>query len=457
MCGLVAVITKQPNGFSKDLVDAYNALLYIDSLRGMDSTGSILIENDGDMSWNKEAVASPLFCQTSEHKAQLNAAFSRGRALVGHNRAATRGVVNDENAHPFTVDNRITLVHNGTLFGDHRKLANVDVDSHAIAHVIHEEGDDVEKAIKKINGAYALIWHDYKNSTLNFLRNEQRPLHYVEVNNGYLWASEANMLTWILARFPSLKPTDDGICMLEAGTLVTFDFSNRSWSVVSKKLDLKPPVETTYSGSTTYYGRHRHSFYGQDYDDEYAGDCTPVFGTRPTCDITPVSQQQSRHISRETKKDIERTSNAIILTAGAKVSTPRIILEEQRIARDAKIDLTVQAFSMDNDKMKQGEWVLATGLDYQTVAKDSPSGGYFLYGVLDSDPNYLVRVFLTPSVVETDILDVVLNTKKFRAPIGSRSYSAYHNAADGRGYAMLQSQAWQRVKDEESTKDIVNV
>jgi len=148
-------------------VDAYNALLYIDSLRGMDSTGSILIENNGDVSWNKEATTSPLFTQLPEHRKQLNEAFQRGRALVGHNRAATRGVINDENAHPFTVDNRITLVHNGTLTGDHRKLADVDVDSHAIAHVIHENDGDVEKAIKQINGAYAF------DSGMTLRRNSQ--------------------------------------------------------------------------------------------------------------------------------------------------------------------------------------------------------------------------------------------------------------------------------------------
>lgn len=454
MCGLVAAITKQPNGFSKDLVDAFNALLYIDSLRGMDSTGAFLVENNGDLSWNKEAVASPIFCQAPEHKAMLGAAFSRGRALVGHNRAATRGVINDENAHPFTVDNRITLVHNGTLFGDHRKLADVEVDSHAIAHVIHENGDDVEAAMKKINGAYALIWHDYRNSTLNFLRNEQRPLHFVEVNNGYLWASEDNMLTWVLARFPNLKPTADGIRPLEAGTLVTYDFANNSWSLDVKKLDVKPPVTTTYyGGSANNYGQHYGSgrnVYANAYEDDDGE--TYVFGGRPACEMP-------QHKPQQTSTNVVRTT-PLVLSPGMAATTPRVVKEEQKIARDGGFNMPCQTFMATNDSFKQGDWLRAEALDYQYVATKDNSGGYFVYGRLQRDSRYMVRIHVTPDVSETDVLDLVLNNKIFGAQINGRMFTAYHDASMGAGYAMLTATKWTRVvetAEDSSTKDTVNV
>ena len=172
MCGLVGVVTKNGNGLTRDQVDAFNDLLFIDALRGMDSTGVFLIDRDGSMDMAKEATASPEFRTKAEYKDLLASAFRSGRALVGHNRAATRGTVTDQNAHPFVVDDRITLVHNGTLWNGWEKMtkSKVDVDSHAIAHKIHECGDDVEKALQQVDGAYALIWHDFKNNTLNFIQ-----------------------------------------------------------------------------------------------------------------------------------------------------------------------------------------------------------------------------------------------------------------------------------------------
>lgn len=435
MCGLVGIITKLGNGFNKDQVDAFNDLLFIDSLRGMDSTGCFLVENDGTLSWNKEAVPSPEFCRKKEHQDMLKQGFLRGRALVGHNRAATRGVVNDENAHPFTVDDRITLVHNGTLYGDHRKLADVDVDSHAIAHVIHESGDDVEAAIQKINGAFALIWHDFQNNTLNFLRNNARPLHWVETTSGYLWASEANMLEWILSRYPNMKPAAEGIQLLTAGTLVRFDFSNHSWKLDTKELKLEAPkpAYTSYGSRGPYHSRHwadeddcGFSFLGQQHDCAY--------------DVPFVPKQTSTNV-------VQRVNQH---TA---VNTPRIIKEEMRIAKDLGLNMSGPTFAASSDTVKTDEWVVMECRDYNTVAHQSDASGYFLYGLLQTDPRYMVRVFVDQSVPEMEVLDMSLNHKDIMVKVTARSWRAFYNAFDGDGYGMIACNKWTHIPVLEEIKE----
>lgn len=443
MCGLVGIVTKLGNGFNKDQVDAFNDLLYLDSLRGMDSTGVFLVENNGTLSWNKEAVASPDFCRKKEHQDMLQQAFRTGRALVGHNRAATRGVVNDENAHPFTVDDRITLVHNGTLYGDHRKLADVEVDSHAIAHVIHENGDDVEKAIQQINGAFALIWHDYEKKTLNFLRNSARPLHWVETPTCWIWASEANMIEWILARYSNLRGNSAvTVAPLTPGMLTTYAFENYSWKVDSKEIKMDAP-KPTYVPTTSHGGGRGR--YWPDYDDEdvnqlangYCGfDLNPNY--TDTKDAVPF-------VPKQTSTNVVRLGHN-----QPAVNSPRVINEEMKVARDLTINMSGPTFAATDNVVKVDEWVSVECKDYITIAKDTAASGYFIYGVLVKDPRFMVRVYVEPTVDEMTVLDLTLNAKVVLAKVASRSWRAFYNAADGQGYGLIACSRYNEVVEMET-------
>lgn len=426
MCGLVAIVTKNHHGFVKDQVDAFDNLLYIDALRGMDSTGVFVVDKDGSMELAKEATASYDFRQAVEYQDLCKSAFRTGRAMVGHNRAATKGSVVDTNAHPFVVDDRITLCHNGTLWGDWSKLADakVEVDSHAIAHKIHECDDDVEKALQQVSGAYALIWHDFKHNTLNFVRNSQRPLNYVETANGWIWASEANMIEWILARYKFKKESE--ITELGAGILVTYDFSNSSWKLDHKEIKLEAPKPVyqnpVWNGA---HVRNPHAVAYNDADDEDGG--WNSFG-RPACEPLHMAEMQKR--VQDYNEQGTRLARARL--------TGRTIANENSLAVTHKLDIPVITFSTQSEELAEDDtWVLATCIDWDTVKPNDGSMGYFLYALLNKDTNYMVKVFLPSTTDETDLLDWSLNGVEADFHVMSRQWRGYTDAGNGQGYAML--------------------
>lgn len=241
MCGLVGLVNKYQNGFTQQQKDVFGTLLFVDMLRGDDSTGAFVIQNNGDLSMAKDATNSIDFIRSKEFDDLLTKAYRNGSALIGHNRKATRGNVTDANAHPFIVDERICLVHNGTLWGDHKQHADVEVDSHAIAHLLTQHTPD--EVVNKISGAYALIWYDFERQELNFLRNKERPLYWVELDDCWLWCSEQSMLEFVRHRY-NLKFKQNPM-LLPEHVINVFKLQDKNWDVSSRKLDYKTP---TYSG-----------------------------------------------------------------------------------------------------------------------------------------------------------------------------------------------------------------
>jgi hypothetical protein len=129
---------------------------------------------------------------------------STSRALLGHCRAATRGESSRFNAHPFCFDN-IVGTHNGTLsYQSHKKLtgeAKFQTDSEAIFAEIEAFG--IGPTVKKFKGykendtfscpdAYALVWYDTRENSINFLRNKERPLYFAfdKKREQLFWSSE---------------------------------------------------------------------------------------------------------------------------------------------------------------------------------------------------------------------------------------------------------------------------
>lgn len=258
MCGIVGLISQYTNGFNNDEMSIFSDLLFLDTVRGFDSTGVFGVENSGNVYMHKEASNGLAFLQTPEYKQFKMQMFREGKFMVGHNRAATRGSVTDKNAHPFWVDDKIVLVQNGTYKGSHHHLKKTDVDTEAVAHTI-SDSSTVEEALQKINASYALVWYNAATEELNLIRNSERPLYIAEYGvSGIAWASEDTFLKFAFerAKVEFSKPP----VMVPEHTLITFKLNNKgSYFRTDTALNaayVHPKSE--YGDYTDYMGRYSH-------------------------------------------------------------------------------------------------------------------------------------------------------------------------------------------------------
>lgn len=239
MCGIVGIVTGQSNGLTTNEVDAFKEMLFVDTLRGFDSTGVFVVDNYGDVYGAKDAINGASFIRRSEFSDVMTTAYMDGKFVVGHNRWATRGSITDKNAHPFIIDDNLVLVQNGTYRGSHHHLKATDVDTEAVAHVINEH-ENVEEALQKIDAAYAFVWYNQKKKQLAIIRNDERPLYIAYTKNGaVLFASEMETILFAASR-NTLELTGKPY-LIEDCQLLTWTYNDESkdWDFQSQtKLDI---------------------------------------------------------------------------------------------------------------------------------------------------------------------------------------------------------------------------
>ena len=239
LCGLVGVL----GHITYKEENAFNQLLLVDTLRGKHSTGVALVSAGGDVDVFKKAVNALDFLDFNTYGDLCKYKYN---CMLGHNRYATKGAINNVNAHPFEFDNVVGM-HNGTL-KNYVKLDNsvdFNVDSECLYSHINDNG--VQDAVNKMTGAYALTWIDKENNKLHFLRNNERPLSYCYTVDGstMFWASEAWMLTSVLGR-NGIKHKD--VVNVTPDVLYTFDvpvqYATANVKLTSPKVckTVKPPV-----------------------------------------------------------------------------------------------------------------------------------------------------------------------------------------------------------------------
>ena len=199
MCGLVGIIG---DIYTND-VKVFKQLMHVNYLRGVHATGFVNVRsgNNDNLTFKRAYNPIELFDMKSADSAL---SISGSQALLGHCRQATVGASGShQNAHPFT-HGAVTMMHNGTLTSRTGLLGTgFAVDSEQICHTLSElnEDDEIKTMLEEIDGAFALVWADERDETINIARNDERTLFFAISNVGkFYYASEKEMLELVLNR-----------------------------------------------------------------------------------------------------------------------------------------------------------------------------------------------------------------------------------------------------------------
>jgi hypothetical protein len=186
-------------------VKVFKQLMHVNYLRGVHATGFLNVRNDNndDLVFKRAYNPIDLF---DMKKADSCLTVNGSLALLGHCRQATVGASGKhENAHPFT-HGAVTMMHNGTLnsrTGLQGNTVDFPVDSEQVCYTLSQltEDDEIKTMLEEINGAFALVWSDDRDGTINIARNSERTLFYAVSTTGkFYYASEKEFLELVLNR-----------------------------------------------------------------------------------------------------------------------------------------------------------------------------------------------------------------------------------------------------------------
>lgn len=249
MCGIVGFVTLAAAMDWSKKRDWLNRALFVDTLRGEDSTGIFCVPKTEPLNAPliyKKAVSGPDFIQLNATK-RLLMDTDKYFCVVGHNRKATVGSIRNETAHPFQ-HGHITLVHNGTLDSTAGIGAGHTVDSEGICKALCET--EPKKLLEEIEGAFTLVWYNHKDGTLHLARNKERPLSFCVTKNGetMFFAS----LPWMIDCLMTQGITLDKVYDLRVGAhvIISHDAKNADDYVVEEFKPAEPKA-------LPYYGHPR--------------------------------------------------------------------------------------------------------------------------------------------------------------------------------------------------------
>lgn len=287
MCGIFGVVNtvnSEHAGMRDYMLDAVIA----GAVRGVDSTGIFSISKRDNKKtsifYDKAAMNGTQFLQVNDGNGGILLRQSgRNFITIGHHRAATRGEVTDDNAHPFLHwredSTAVVGVHNGTLNNWNAKEdgRSFHVDSNWLYYKL-AHAEKVEEQLAQFNGALALAWHDTRHPGKLFLyTNGGRPLSIAFLDPAYtkgpvnkmLIASEAGMMSW-LAKRNNIDLLDNKILNLRPRHLYTFDatkdVSLLGYTVTEIKEAPRSSTVTTFQGQS--WRRAADGVYERDTDHE---------------------------------------------------------------------------------------------------------------------------------------------------------------------------------------------
>ena len=292
MCGIIGTVG--PWSMNDKDRQVLRNMFYLDTLRGRDSSGAVFFNiQDNNWKWFK-AVGLPDAVEEMEgYRESWIAPMS---AFIGHNRFATMGKVNVDNAHPFHKGN-IIGVHNGTLYKEDlsRLLPFIDrenakdvTDTEIIYEVL--ENHPIETVWENISGPATLVWVDTAKSSFNIAVHDKRPLFMWETPNGRtFFASEPWMLSVGITRVHNSydvrpKKLEKDIHLSFTREQVTFGVNQTRMEQKVRRTKLVPFGDRYLNKFQDYtvYGRRENDHKGHNFSlSKKVEETPPVPATKP--------------------------------------------------------------------------------------------------------------------------------------------------------------------------------
>lgn len=304
MCGLVGVASPQLTDQTKK---AFYEMLYLDVVRGEDSTGVAAVANAFAAEPSVEVfkslgAASDFFWEHGKNSRDRSLTNKPVNIFIGHNRFATQGAINVDNAHPFEFDN-VVGAHNGTCvkwsMKDFHGYKEFDVDSQIIYSQLSHTGS-IDSVWADVEGAMALVWWDKTTKNLKMIRNKERPLIicYADDDKTVFWASEWWMI-YVAAMRQGIKLKEP--IHTKPDRLYTFFYANGGL-VFHQERDLPPFVVKPYVNPNGNYGgsgywQGHSNWYEDDYAPPPKKPTGPVIVGTPTVPATPKPAPSKNGIS----------------------------------------------------------------------------------------------------------------------------------------------------------------
>jgi predicted glutamine amidotransferase len=238
MCGLYGCVA---NYMLTAEIENVIDLAAINVRRGKDSTGLAIAHGGKKRVEYLKGTMNPVSFYDHENVKKLISERPI-HAMMGHNRFATIGHINQTNAHPFRYG-KIVGMHNGTIkaLEPPKKDQDKITDSRLLIEHLAKHGLQSAIDAAGIDGAMALTWIDEEQNTLNFYRNIHRPLSFMlsSGDSTMYWSSEVAALRLLDSRSALVYKTPESFKM-EHHYIIELGINKVNMTVIPMQSPVKP-------------------------------------------------------------------------------------------------------------------------------------------------------------------------------------------------------------------------